>query len=482
MAVKEKNLYLEHYNGDSFASAKKVSPKFKHFVIGSSRVADLRLLGKEIGGVQAVLEYKAPNWFLVGCGDGNDIFMNESPVDHFKIEGGEAVRIGDHFLKFYLTDPQRSLFSVEDTGSGKDLNSHQVLVVREGDIQDAQFLDRSESYFFSFGGEELEMSAPNSGEWQIQTFGNYIVKQRLTHKPEDEDRQKPSLKLVHSQDMKTAGVSLFAFFAVFMSIAMFKPSDPDAHKNKYVRMIYDTKIMEQLKEEAQQASQQRFIASEQKQENVEKNPEKEYVAKVVKNIRAKGLSNLIGRIAKRAAKNAININTLKRISNESAKLKQSASTSAELMGKNLKVSDKKFKVRKISSIGKLSNGTKSKGGKLSKGNVASGRVGIIEEEILLDGGLDREVIASYIRSKLGQIRYCYERQLASKSDLHGKINVKFTIGSAGKVVAQRVATTTLKNAIVEGCILRRIATWKFPNPKGGSEVDVSYPFLFKSVN
>jgi outer membrane biosynthesis protein TonB len=480
--VREKNLYLEHYRGESFKAAKKVSPKFKHFVIGSSRVADLRLLGNEVGGVQAVLEYRSPNWFLVGCGDGNDIFMNENPVDHLKIEGGEAVRIGEHYLKFYLTDPQRPLYSVEEDHSGKDLNCHQVLVVCQGDIYDAQFLGRDEAYQFAFDGEELELEAPKSKEWEIRQYGKFIVKQRLTHKPKDEDRQRPSLKLVHSQDMKTAGVSLFAFFMVFLSVAMFKPSDPTPHKNKFVRMIYDAKIMEQLKEEAEQASQQRFVASEQKQKNVEKTPEKEYVAKVVKNIRAKGLSNLIGRIAKRASKNAINIKALQSMNPNEAKLKHSSVTSAELLGDKLKVSDKKYKVRKLAAVNKLSGEAKSKGGKLSKGNVAQGKVGILEEEILLDGGLDREVIAAYIRSKLGQIRYCYERQLASNSDLHGKVMVKFTIGSTGKVVAKRVASTTMKNAIVEGCILRRIATWKFPTPKGGTEVDVSYPFLFKSVN
>lgn len=480
--MRDKNLYLEHYSGDSFAAAKKVSPKYKHFVIGSSRVADLRLLGKEVGGVQAVLEYRQPNWFLVGCGDGNDIFKDEQPIDHFKIEGGEAVRIGDHYLKFYLSDPQRPLYSVDNSEGNKDLNSHQILVVKEGDILEAKFLERDQAFLFSFNGDEIEMPAPVNGEWQIKQYGKYIVKQRLTHKPADEDRQKPSLKLVHSQDLKTAGASLFAFFAVFLSLAMFKPSDPTPHKNKFVSMIYDAKVMQQLKEEAEQVSQERFIASEQKQAPTERTPEKEYVAKVVKNIRAKGLSKLIGRIAARAAKNSINIQSLKMATNESAKLKNTAATSAQAMGEKTKVKAKKFQVRNLSSVNNLAKSAKGKGGKLSKGNVASGKVGIIEEEILMDGGLDREVIAAYIRSKLGQIRYCYERQLASNSDLHGKIKVKFTIGSKGKVVAQRVASTTLKNAIVEGCILRRVATWKFPTPKGGTEVDVSYPFLFKSVN
>jgi TonB family protein len=64
-------------------------------------------------------------------------------------------------------------------------------------------------------------------------------------------------------------------------------------------------------------------------------------------------------------------------------------------------------------------------------------------------------------------------------DLYGKILVKFTIGARGEVAESRVDTSTLKSALVEGCIMRRMASWKFPEPKGGTQVRVSYPFLFK---
>ena len=105
----------------------------------------------------------------------------------------------------------------------------------------------------------------------------------------------------------------------------------------------------------------------------------------------------------------------------------------------------------------------------------------LEEETEIDGGLDKEAIARVIRSQLGQIRYCYERQLSASPELYGKILVKFTIGAAGSVVAQAIGNTSLNNAMVEGCILRRVAGWQFPTPKGGTNVLVTYPFLFKST-
>ena len=107
---------------------------------------------------------------------------------------------------------------------------------------------------------------------------------------------------------------------------------------------------------------------------------------------------------------------------------------------------------------------------------------MIDEETVIEGGLDRDAIAEVIRRNLGQIRYCYERQLSSNPDLYGKVMVKFTIGAAGQVGDPRVDNTTLKSAMVEGCILRRMASWKFPEPKGGTLVHVSYPFLFKALD
>lgn len=119
---------------------------------------------------------------------------------------------------------------------------------------------------------------------------------------------------------------------------------------------------------------------------------------------------------------------------------------------------------------------------LQAGRTGSGGVGLIEDESDVSGGLDREVIAGIIRSQLGQILYCYERQLSAFPDLFGKVAVRFTIDATGAVESQKIGDTTLKNASVESCILSRVASWKFPTPKGGMKVQVTYPFMFKSTN
>ena len=34
---------------------------------------------------------------------------------------------------------------------------------------------------------------------------------------------------------------------------------------------------------------------------------------------------------------------------------------------------------------------------------------------------------------------------------------------------------------LDECLTERIAKWKFPSPKGGVDVAISYPFIFKAM-
>ena len=107
---------------------------------------------------------------------------------------------------------------------------------------------------------------------------------------------------------------------------------------------------------------------------------------------------------------------------------------------------------------------------------------LIDDETVIDGGLDKDVIAEVIRKNIGQVRECYERQLSANRELYGKVLVKFVINSQGGVLDPKVENSTLKSSMVEGCMLRRLSGWKFPLPKGGTMVKVSYPFLFKALD
>ncbi len=130
-------------------------------------------------------------------------------------------------------------------------------------------------------------------------------------------------------------------------------------------------------------------------------------------------------------------------------------------------------------------GTKGKGGgqagygKLSLVGSSGASTVPLGSEALIEGGLDRDLIAAVIAKNLGQIRFCYEQGLQGNPGLAGRVSVDFTINGSGTVSVAKVQNTTLNASMVEDCILMRLKTWKFPLPQGGQDVKVSYPFVLR---
>jgi hypothetical protein len=125
-------------------------------------------------------------------------------------------------------------------------------------------------------------------------------------------------------------------------------------------------------------------------------------------------------------------------------------------------------------------------GALGVGGVGKGQVGgtvtraTARSIASTQGTVDREAVARVINSHLSEVHGCYERALLKDPGLAGKVVLEWTIGAAGKVVAAKTKSSTLRNASVEACILSSLKTWTFPAPKGGVVI-ITYPFLFNSV-
>lgn len=103
---------------------------------------------------------------------------------------------------------------------------------------------------------------------------------------------------------------------------------------------------------------------------------------------------------------------------------------------------------------------------------------VIPGKTTVIGGLDKDVIAKVIRRHQNEIKYCYEQELNKDPNLAGKVAVQFTIDPTGSVADASTAETTLNNATTENCMLSRIRRWKFPEPKGGGVVTVTFPWIF----
>ena len=132
-------------------------------------------------------------------------------------------------------------------------------------------------------------------------------------------------------------------------------------------------------------------------------------------------------------------------------------------------------------------GTKGRGGgQGGYGNtsIASGEgAGIstitVSQDAVLDGGLDKYVLAATIQKYLNQVRACYENELQKNSGLAGTIHIDFEVGGKGMLNYSRVKKSTLGNKKAERCITEKMMTWQFPRPKGGVNVPANYPFVLR---
>ena len=96
---------------------------------------------------------------------------------------------------------------------------------------------------------------------------------------------------------------------------------------------------------------------------------------------------------------------------------------------------------------------------------------------VVKGALDKAIVHRVIRRHLMQIRNCYERELIKQPKLAGGVVVRFVIGAAGLVQSVRIQRG-IGASRLEQCVIGRFRRMRFPSPKGGGLVVVTYPFTF----
>ncbi len=496
--MKRIELQIEHSFKNRFVGRHRISATDGMAVLGSSREATIRLLGEQVGSVHAAVEWVDQSWVLSDLGSEHGTWIQKKPVVHQPITEATIVQIGQHQIKLTPVVQVQELFNKEDTVSldGKGQIFHQVVVRRNQLLVENSLLPKTDAFTLIRKGEKVTLPAPQNEDWHVTNHSDLEIRQRLVRIEVVKQDPKEAFLTLNDPALRAPLVLAGMFLVIMAGLLFFMPTEPKdtmvalkpEEQNRYTRMIYDAAKIKKQKLESQKLTKQ--IAAkmpEQKMAPVSGGNTKSggAAARVVNNIKSSGLSALIGKISARAAKNTAYI--------QSAGVAPDVSGSGVALGVGRTIGSAAPKEvglgagsgHKLGGVGTSGKGGGSgeyKGfGGLSAGNIGNASVGVLEEETEVDGGLDKDVIARYIKSQLGQIRYCYERQLSANPDLYGKVMVKFTIGSAGSVVTQTIGTSSLSNAMVEGCILRRVAGWQFPSPKGGTQVIVSYPFLFKST-
>ena len=135
---------------------------------------------------------------------------------------------------------------------------------------------------------------------------------------------------------------------------------------------------------------------------------------------------------------------------------------------------------KVASLGNGLGGYGSSSGTLISGQ---GRtpVQLTLPDPVVQEGLTKEEVGEVIHSHLSEIRYCYESAMLRASAIEGKLQVAFVIGAAGRVTQAEPKSSTLSDARLGECVISKLRNWQFPRTKGGVDVAVNYPFLFKTL-
>lgn len=103
------------------------------------------------------------------------------------------------------------------------------------------------------------------------------------------------------------------------------------------------------------------------------------------------------------------------------------------------------------------------------------------QDAVIDEGLDRAQIQATIMRYLSQVRACYEEGLKRNQAMIGQVTMAFEVGGQGNLNYSKVQRSSLNDRPVEDCIQMKMMNWKFPQPRGGVNVKVSYPFMLRPM-
>ncbi len=120
-------------------------------------------------------------------------------------------------------------------------------------------------------------------------------------------------------------------------------------------------------------------------------------------------------------------------------------------------------------------------GNIDLGGRGKGETRIVPGRTIIKGSLSKQEIGRVIRRNLARFKYCYEKQLNANPNLSGKISVYFTIAPTGAVAKASIRETSMNDESVERCVAKVMRSLKFPQPRGGGIVVVTYPFVFAST-
>ncbi len=459
-----------HHKGSASGSETKIyrfAMEQGHFTVGSSRKADLRLPKTAALAIEGIFELTPTGWeyhsFAITNDDANIIV----PVAQKTV-----VKIGDVTLEAEVL-AERSRFSaataIGDSDVDKDTSrlTRQIILVYLRNKLAMSFTDiPNRKISLEVYGQKLDLTTTLSSSWSQVEVGEFTIKQKSVAETDAKSYAVPFKELLPTQvqDQWIFG-ALGLTLLLALTATFFGPTQQEFTAESEAPKV-TAPVLVKLTPPRQQIQQSR-------NDQAELQPGKA----------ATSMDRIKGLTAKISAKAGAFLAKSNRMPSA---IGPNGSANAAAMGVGrLGGSSTDWNKMAGSKVagqvgGSLTGGTG--GGELAAGATGASGVGLLEQEGEVSTGLDRELIAALIRKNIGHILYCYERSLSANPNLFGKVSVKFIIGASGKVETQKIGESTLRDNRVEGCILDKVSQWKFPEPKGGVQVVVTYPFLFKTTN
>jgi hypothetical protein len=94
--------------------------------------------------------------------------------------------------------------------------------------------------------------------------------------------------------------------------------------------------------------------------------------------------------------------------------------------------------------------------------------------------IDRARLESFVRTRIGGLRACYEAELRLDSRRGGTVRVRFVIRTTGEVSDVVVARDEFESMAMADCLARILRTWSTPF-RPSVAVPVEVPFVFRPV-
>jgi hypothetical protein len=464
----------------------KIHSKQKLVTLGTSRKAHLSSIDMDHSVYQAAFEYKNKKWSLL---------QFDTQVKNAQIELTDQfeIQLINSIFKFNIIEKQEfvsaQLNQFQSVGS---LEKRIVLVQRGSKIIKTELLNAHQPYYYNFSGEKQKINFQSTAQWDTQEINDLQFKSKLIHVEDLTSMAHLNRDQVVDKDGRRLVLTTLGAMVLLLAVGLFskKPAEiatvlPAQLSAQNIVFKTEPKQPKQKRSQGQKTEKKSVVATKTQDQNQPQQaaaPSANKVSALLKGAVGARISQLMGKVSATDARTANIIAT-----SQGTKADAGPSGRALSAVGNVGASGRNWDGESVgASTGVSTNGIAGGRGVaalsagLSAGKTGKGGIGLIEDESEVEGGLDREIIAQYIKSQLGKLLSCYDRQLAVNKDLGGKVAVKFIISGTGQVVQQNVTETEMKNLPTESCMLSHISKWKFPEPKGGTKVVVTYPFLFNT--